>query len=334
MNQTNQDIRQRLAGQIRAVAPSSFEKAALAVFRYQAEHNELYREYLRLLRVNTDMVKKLEEVPFLPISFFKTHTVKTGQWEAKRTFTSSGTTGQTSSRHLLRQTDWYHQQAQRCFSHFYGAVSRYCYLALLPSYLERQGSSLIDMAAHFMSKSPYVQSGFFLDDFGALTEQLAHCRHDNTPTILLGVSFALLDFAEQCPQDLSWAIIMETGGMKGRRQEITRSQLHNTLKAAFQSSAIHSEYGMTELLSQAYSQGNGRFGCPPTLRLLVREPTDPFSLRPAGKTGVLNVVDLANLDTCAFIATDDLGRCYEDGSFEVLGRLDHSELRGCNLMVF
>ena len=318
---------------IQQLEPSQFERLALDVFQYQAAQNPVYRRYLELLGIPVAEVKTLAQIPFLPISFFKTHDLQTGVWSPEQVFSSSGTSGQSTSRHALRDEMFYQENAARGFAHFYGPVEKYAVLALLPSYLERSGSSLVFMADDFIRRSAYPQSGFFLYDTDELRRQLADSLAQGQPTLLLGVSFALLDVAEQYPMDLSGAIIMETGGMKGRRREITRAELHQQLAQAFQVPAIHSEYGMTELLSQAYSKGEGRFQPAPTMRVFTREITDPLALQKAGRTGVLNIIDLANLDTISFIGTDDLGRCYPDGSFEVLGRLDASDVRGCNLMV-
>ena len=256
-----------------------------------------------------------------------------GSWQPRQTFTSSGTTGMTTSGHQLRDLEWYQQTALTCFNPFYEDPADYCLLALLPSYLERSGSSLVFMADFFINRSKYAESGFFLNDKEKLVQTLEHCIQKQTPTILLGVSFALWDLAETNPMDLENVIIMETGGMKGRRKEITRSELHQILKGAFNTTHIHSEYGMTELLSQAYSQGNGIFHPGPTMKILTREITDPFAIQDYGKNGVINIIDLGNIDTISFIATDDLGKVCSDGSFEIMGRLDASDVRGCNLMV-
>ena len=310
-----------------------FEAVALSVFQYQAAHNELYARYLQLLGRSVDQIRTLSDIPFLPISFFKQHTIRTGSWSPQTIFTSSATTGQIPSQHLVRDPEWYLQQARRGFAQFYGDPSDWCVLALLPSYLERSGSSLVAMADHFIQLSPYQESGFFLHDFAELSEKLTICRAQGYKTLLLGVSFALLDFAEEHPMDLSGITIMETGGMKGRRKELTRAELHETLKKAFSVDAIHSEYGMTELFSQAYASGGTYFHPADTMRVLTMEINDPFCPAGAGRTGVLNIVDLVNLDTCSFIQTEDVGKVAADGTFEVLGRLDIAEMRGCNLMV-
>ena len=307
-----------------------FETVASEVFRYQAAHNPLYAKFLKLLNRQPST---LNRIPFLPIQFFKTQAIKTGDWEPETVFTSSSTTGQTPSRHLVRDVDFYLKNARRGFAQFYGEPSEWCVLALLPSYLEREGSSLVAMADYFIRTSQYPESGFFLHDFEKLRDVLVFCKSKGYKTILLGVSFALLEFAEQHPMDLSGLTVMETGGMKGRRRELTRPELHQTLRTAFNLEKVHSEYGMTELFSQAYTRGGSLFAPASTMRVLTTEINDPFCPAAPGRTGVLNIIDLANLDTCSFIQTEDVGRVYADGRFEVLGRLDVAEMRGCNLMV-
>ena len=313
--------------------PPGFETAAEAVFRYQAANNPLYAQFLGLLGKSASHIHRLDEIPFLPIRFFKTKTIQTGEWLPQAHFSSSSTTGQRPSLHAVRDLKWYLENARKGFGRFYGDPSEWCVLALLPSYLEREGSSLVAMADHWIRISRYEESGFFLHDFAALKERLLLCQAMGYPTLLLGVSFALLDFAEQYPMPLEGVIVMETGGMKGRRRELTRSELHETLCRAFDLPALHSEYGMTELFSQAYAQGGNLFSPADTMRVLATEINDPFCPVAYGRTGVLNIIDLANLDTCSFIQTDDLGKVHADGRFEVLGRLDAAELRGCNLMV-
>ncbi|HHB51868.1 MAG TPA: acyl transferase [Saprospiraceae bacterium] len=309
-----------------------FERLALRVFRFQAQYNFLYLEYLKIIGCNPILVDKIEDIPFMPISFFKHHIIQTGGWSPVADFSSSGTTSNTTSHHYLKDQSWYWQNARKGFRQFYGAIQNYCVLALLPSYLERTGSSLVFMADDFIRQSKYKESGFFLNETQDLVERLEQYRQQNIPTLLIGVSFALLDLAEQHPMPLGKTIIMETGGMKGRRKEITREELHTQLKKAFQVEKIHSEYGMTELLSQAYSKGDGLFYPSATMRVLTREITDPFHIV-HGTTGAISIIDLANIDTISFIATDDLGRIYDDLSFEMQGRLDASDMRGCNLMV-
>lgn len=312
--------------------PQEFEALALKIFRYQARNNSLYRRFLELLRRDPEMISSIAEIPFLPISFFKSHAIKTGDWQETTAFTSSGTTGQITSRHLVRDQDFYVENTVEGFRPFYGDPADWVIFALLPSYLERSGSSLVVMADHFIQMSQHPESGFFLDNMKELATLLQH-RTKSNPVLLLGVSFALLDLAEQFPMDLTGVTIMETGGMKGRRKEITRSELHQTLQNAFEVPAIHSEYGMTELFSQAYNKGGNLFTPAHTMKVLTTEINDPFCPTLPGRTGSLNIIDLANLDTCSFIATEDIGRVYNDGCFEVLGRLDVAEMRGCNLMV-
>ena len=306
---------------------ANFESAAKAVYSYQSIHNPVLSQYLDLVG------QRSKNSFFLPISLFKSHLVRSGDWIAETEFTSSGTSGQIPSRHLVRDLNFYLENAEKGFTQFYGDPAEWAILALLPSYLEREGSSLVAMVDSFIKKSSYPESGFFLNDFDRLKNALNTCKSRGCKTLLLGVSFALLDFSEQCPMDLSGVTIMETGGMKGRRQEITRAELHEKLKSAFGVHDIHSEYGMTELFSQAYASGGARFRPAKTMRVTATELNDPFCPVPFGRTGVLNVTDLANLDTCSFIQTEDLGRVFPDGSFEVLGRADAAEMRGCNLMV-
>lgn len=326
-------IRATLKERIERITAAEFEPLALEVFQYQAAHNPLYQRYLKLLGRLPDQVQGLDDIPFLPISLFKNHTIKTGEWEPEIIFSSSKTTGSVASKHLLRSGHFYQKSARRGFEKFYGSLENYCVLALLPSYLERNGSSLVFMVEDFIRQSGHPDSGFFLYNTDKLLQILQKCQKRQQPTILIGVSFALLDLSEDHPGNLSGITIMETGGMKGRRRELTREELHSQLCQAFQVEQIHSEYGMTELLSQAYSKGDGLFQAAPTMQVRTRDITDPFAQASAGRTGALNIIDLANLDTISFIATDDLGRVQEDGRFEVLGRLDASEVRGCNLMV-
>ena len=328
------ETRAELLDRITGVTPTTFAEVALKVFRYQASHNLIYAQYLDLLRTNPVTVTAATEIPHLPIALFKTYELKTGDWRPARTFTSSGTTGATTSRHPLRDETWYRRGARRTFERVYGSLRGRPVLALLPGYLERTGSSLVFMAEDFIRRSGHPASGFYLEDLPGLAKKLARLNAAPGPRpVLIGVSFALLNLAEQYPQSIPGVIIMETGGMKGRRREVTRAELHGTLSKAFGAADIHSEYGMTELLSQAYSTAQGRFQPAPTLRVAAREVTDPLATVAPGQTGVLNLTDLANLDTVSFIASDDLGRVYDDGTFEVLGRLDASDVRGCNLLV-
>jgi len=312
---------------------SAFNALALDIFRYQSVNNAVYGKFLHFLGVSPQKVNEITDIPFLPIELFKSQPVVTGQYTPEVVFTSSGTSGAETSRHNVRELEIYRQSFTRGFELFYGPVKDYCVLALLPAYLEREGSSLVLMADDFIKKSNHPLSGFYLNNLEQLAENLRKLEKENQATLLLGVSFALLDLAEQFPQPLNKTILMETGGMKGRRKEITREELHRTLKNAFNSTAIHSEYGMTELLSQAYSKGEGLFNCPPWMQILIREQDDPLGYASPGKTGGINVIDLANIDSCSFIATSDLGRKQTDNRFEVLGRFDSSDVRGCNLMV-
>lgn len=330
--------RKELLSNLADASPEGFVARAMQVFRYQAKNNALYAQYLRLLGRSPDRITSVSEIPFLPVGLFKNQLIQAGNWIPKTIFTSSGTTGQTPSRHPVRDMALYLENTRRGFSKFYGDPSEWCVLALLPSYLERTGSSLVAMADHFIRLSQYPQSGFFLYNYDKLRDVLESCLASGTKTLLLGVSHALLDFAEKYPMNLSGVTIMETGGMKGRRLEMTRNELHGTLCAAFGVPGIHSEYGMTELLSQAYSLPSDQNRIPKfmpadTMQAIAFELYDPFCPAIQGRAGVLSFVDLANLDTCSFIATEDIGKVYPDGSFEVLGRMDAAELRGCNLMV-
>lgn len=310
-----------------------FEAAALELFRYQATANAVYRQYLQNLSIDIAAVTTIEAIPYLPIELFKTHPIISGKGEVQQTFSSSGTTGLQTSRHHLLDLSLYEQSFLKGFEHFYGSPQKYCFLALLPAYLERQGSSLVYMAHHLIKRSQHPKSGFYLYDYGALADTIRQLEEAQQSTILLGVSFALWDLAEQFPMPLQHTIIMETGGMKGKREEVIREELHAIYQQAFEVKNIYSEYGMTELLSQAYSKGEGIFRCPPWMKVLAREVTDPFNILPPNRTGILNIIDLANIHSCAFLATSDLGKYFEDGSFEVSGRMDESDIRGCNLLV-
>lgn len=312
----------------------TFRETALKVFSFQAAENPVYRDYLKALGVNAAQISEVEEIPFLPVEFFKTHTVLCEGMKAEVVFESSGTTQTTPARHHVSDLSLYQKSLLEGFQWFYGQPENYCILALLPSYLERTGSSLVYMMNHLIGLSGHPDSGFYLDNLKALSALLQQRNNDRYPTLLVGVSFALLDLAEQYPTQLEdHIIVMETGGMKGRRKELIRSELHNRLKEAFGLETIHSEYGMTELLSQGYSSGDGLFRTPPWMKILVRDPNDPLTLLGAGQTGGLNIIDLANTYSCSFIATGDLGKLHKDGRFEVLGRFDHSDIRGCNLLV-
>lgn len=310
-----------------------FEKTALKVFRFQHECNPVYREFCDFLNVDKQLVKSLEQIPFLPIQFFKSRDVITGEASAQEIFTSSGTTGMQTSRHLVTDLSLYEQSFKQAFSQFYGNIEDYVVLALLPSYLEREGSSLIYMVADLIQSSNNPDSGFYLHNYDDLIQKLTGLDASGQNVLLIGVTYALLDLIEKQQFQLKNTVIMETGGMKGKRKEMIREELHAILCEGFGVSSIHSEYGMTELLSQAYSLGDGIFECPNWMQILTRDTEDALSYVDSGKTGGINVIDLANLNSCAFIATQDLGKKYADGSFEVLGRFDNSDIRGCNLMV-
>ncbi|HEY4196458.1 MAG TPA: acyl transferase [Mucilaginibacter sp.] len=310
-----------------------FADVALQVFRYQAKNCSVYSEFISNLKIDIDTVTRVEQLPFLPISFFKSHEVLSTADEVKITFTSSGTTGMINSKHLVADISWYEESFRRAFEIFYGDIKNYCILALLPSYLEREGSSLIYMAEDLVKKSANPDSGFFLYNHDELFQQLKKQQEAKKPTLLIGVTFALLDFVERYPIYFPELIVMETGGMKGRRKEMIREELHETLCRGFGVDVIHSEYGMTELLSQAYSKGDGIFNCPPWMKVITRDTNDPVSTLDNDKTGGINVIDLANINSCSFIATQDLGKVHKDGSFEALGRFDNSDIRGCNLLI-
>lgn len=311
----------------------AFSSLCMDVFNFQFEHNAVYRSFCDLLYRHPSDVKQIEEIPFLPIQFFKSHQVLSSNATIQTTFSSSGTVGAITSKHHVTNLSLYEQSFRKGFERAYGNISDYAILALLPNYLEREGSSLIYMVKDMISQSKHPKSGFYLNDFNALQEQLIALDAEGTKTLLIGVSFALLDLIETHQFQLQNTIVMETGGMKGRRKELVREELHTKLKQGFGVSHIHSEYGMTELLSQAYSKGNGTFECPPWMRILTRDPEDALTLQQYGKTGGINVIDLANINSCSFIATQDLGCVYSDNSFEVIGRFDSSDIRGCNLMV-
>jgi len=310
-----------------------FADAALQVFQYQAQNCAVYREFIANLDIDPLSVTTIKNIPFLPISFFKSHNVVSNGDMVQATFTSSGTTGVINSKHLITDLSWYEESFRRAFELFYGDIKSYCILALLPSYLEREGSSLIYMAEDLVKSSENPDSGFYLYNHDELYQQLKKQQQAGTPPLLIGVTFALLDFVEHYPLDFPQLIVMETGGMKGRRKEMIREELHNTLCDGFGVHSIHSEYGMTELLSQAYSKGDGIFNCPPWMKIITRDTNDPMTELGIGQTGGINVIDLANINSCSFIATQDLGKIYNDGSFEVLGRFDNSDIRGCNLLI-
>ncbi|ULQ53529.1 acyl transferase [Flavihumibacter fluvii] len=336
-------MRSELIHKIFGPAENLTNELILDVFRYQYEQNTLYRDFCQAVHRSPEKVQELTDLPFLPIRFFKSHQVVTGQYSPETWFESSGTTGTMNSRHYLRTMELYRKSFIGGFNLFYGNPSDWCIIGLLPSYLERQHSSLVVMVDDLIRLSGHSQSGFYLYDFDRLENTLTTLELAGQKVLLIGVTFALLDFAELFPMELRHTTIMETGGMKGRRKEITRVELHEILAKAFGHPPIHSEYGMTELLSQAYAGDNGHFYTPPWMKILLREEDDPLAILPRSgysppedtgraKNGAINVIDLANLDSCCFIATDDMGKMYPDGGFEVLGRIDNSDIRGCSLM--
>jgi phenylacetate-coenzyme A ligase PaaK-like adenylate-forming protein len=317
---------------LKGLEPSNFLPKALSLMRYQATNNAVYREWIQSMKVGLDMVKSFEQIPFLPIDFFKTHAIYTGTEIPSFYFESSGTSQDTVSKHFVKDLKVYEQSFNQCFQQFYGAPKDYCILGLLPNYLERQHSSLVYMTQYLIHESKDARSGFYLYDFEKLNHTLTSLENEQQKTILIGVSFALMDFVHAYPQRLKHTIVMETGGMKGRKQELTKATLHAYLANGFGVQSIHSEYGMTELLSQAYSKGEGIYACPPWMKVLVADESDPIALSTTGR-GVLHIIDLANHHSCAFIATEDIGVVHPDGSFEVIGRLDQSARRGCSLLV-
>lgn len=322
------------AGIFATDTPESFKEKALKIFRFQAEECPVYSRYVSLMGIDPLTVSTIESIPFMPVSFFRDHTVISGGGTAEAVFVSSGTTGQTQSRHHVISLDLYEESFTRTFRLFYGEPSDYAVMGLLPSYLEREDSSLIYMVQRLTELSGNSHGGFFLNDYGRLLESVDRARVSGLRVLLIGVTFALLDLAETYSPDLEGVIVMETGGMKGRRKEMIRDELHTILKKRFNVTSIHSEYGMTELLSQAYSKGEGLFNAPPWMKVLIRDSHDPMShTSEAGATGGISIIDLANVRSCSFIATSDLGRMHGGGTFEVLGRFDNADIRGCNLMV-
>jgi phenylacetate-coenzyme A ligase PaaK-like adenylate-forming protein len=306
---------------------------ALKVFRFQYENNSVYREFCDFLKTDVQKVKTIQQIPFLPIQFFKSHEVVSNSSPIQTIFTSSGTTGMVTSKHLVTDVSIYEESYRKAFSQFYGNIEDYVVLALLPSYLEREGSSLIHMVDDLIQLSKHPESGFYLHNYDELIEKIIQLDQSGQNVILIGVTYALLDLIEKQSFQLENTIIMETGGMKGKRKEMIREELHQKLCNGFGVKSIHSEYGMTELLSQAYSLGDGIFECPSWMQISIRDTEDALSYIREGKTGGINVIDLANINSCSFIATQDLGKKYSNGSFEVVGRFDHSDIRGCNLMV-
>lgn len=309
-----------------------FENLALDVFRHQYMHCRVYREFCNQLKVSVEDITRVEDIPFLPIEFFKSHTVLSTKAPTDTIFTSSGTTGMQTSKHHVTDVDLYKQNFTRIFETFYASVSDYVILGLLPSYLEREGSSLIYMVDDLIKQTQSPHSGFYLHNTEALYHKLQELEDKEQQTLLIGVSFALLEFVESYAMQLKHTVIMETGGMKGRRKEMIREELHTRLKQGFGVEAIHSEYGMTELLSQGYSKGDGIFELPQTMKILIRDVEDPLTYISEGKTGGINVIDLANINSCAFIATKDLGKYVKKNQLEILGRFDYSDVRGCNLL--
>jgi len=317
---------------INSITRRNFSEKALQVFHYQARNNLIYARYLEGIKCKVTSVDQIEKIPFLPISFFKTHKIITSDCSVDKVFCSSGTTGITRSKHYVSDITHYEKSFKAGFDFFFGDIKEYTILALLPSYIEQENSSLIYMVDSLIKESTNSDSGFYLRNYNELINKLTVLDRSDKKVLLLGVSYALLELIEIHKFHLTNVLVMETGGMKGRRKELIKSELHQLLKDGFGVSEIYSEYGMTELLSQAYAT-NTMFQTPPWMKVLIREVEDPLSLQPIGKSGGINIIDLANINSCSFIATQDLGKLYLDGSFEVLGRFDHSDIRGCNLMV-
>ena len=313
---------------------AGFNELALSVFYYQANKNAVYKRYIGTLGIEPLTVRDIKYIPFLPVEFFKNFEVVSGdKMPGAITFTSSGTTGMSVSKHVVNDVSIYEKSFRKAFEIFYGDIKDYAIFALLPSYLEREGSSLIYMADDLIKRSQNKQSKFYLNQHSDLLSSLEDREKSGRRSLLIGVSYALLDLIENKNLNLKNTIIMETGGMKGKRREMVREELHDILCKGFGVNNIHSEYGMTELLSQAYSRGNGIFECPPWMKIMIRDTNDPFTILEENKTGGVNIIDLANINSCSFIATQDLGRKYNDGSFEIMGRFDNSDIRGCNLLV-
>ena len=314
-------------------SPEDFKQVAFSVFRHQFENNKVYRSFCDLLYIHPSDVHALEDIPFLPIQFFKNKKIISSLEEVQEVFTSSGTTGSITSKHYVTDIELYKESYLQGFAHFYGNIEDYTVVALLPNYLERKGSSLVYMVADLIQRSKNKKSGFYLNNIEELAKKLIKIDQKGKKTLLIGVSFALMDMIEMQQFVLKNTIIMETGGMKGRRKELVRDELHAFLQQGFGVATIHSEYGMTELLSQGYSRGNGIFQTPPWMKILTRDTEDALTIQKIGKTGGINIIDLANYNSCAFIATQDLGKVHQNGTFEIIGRFDNSDIRGCNLMV-
>jgi len=312
---------------------TDFDAACMEIFQFQSEQNPVYADYLKHLKTDVSKIKQISDIPFLPISFFKSHKILSKPAaNIEKIFTSSGTGGSGTSRHYIKNLNVYKKSFTKSFQHFFGNPEDYIILALLPGYLERSGSSLVYMAEELIKQSQSELSGFFLHDFPKLNQHIKKAQNTSKKILLLGVSFALLDFFNDYTFNNPEMIVMETGGMKGRRKEIVRRELHELLARSAGTKKICSEYGMTELLSQAYSVGNEQFHTPPWMQIRIRDLYDPFSETETSSTGGINIIDLANFNSCAFIETQDLGKRQAGGSFEVLGRFDHSDIRGCNLM--
>lgn len=317
----------------------NFDRIALELFQFQYLHNPVYHQFVNSIKVSPEKVDSITKIPFLPVQFFKNHAVKTTDFEPEIIFESSGTTQTGNSHHFVKNIELYKKIFTQCFRLFYGPENEWCILALLPSYLERKNSSLITMTEELIKNSGNPFSGFYLNDHEKLYHTLLHNEILKQPTLLIGVTFALLDFAEKYTMNLGYTVIMETGGMKGRREEITREEVHNMLIKKLGIRQVHSEYGMTEILSQAYSRGKGLFKCPPWMKVLIRKEDDPFSIQTGlwattqPDSGIINIIDLGNIYSCAFIATDDIGKLYHNGCFEVLGRCDNADIRGCSLLI-
>lgn len=310
-----------------------FEKYSIEIFNYQFEKNTIYREFCRLTGKNSSNIRSSFEIPFLPIQFFKTHKIISSNQPIKKTFYSSGSTKNNLSKHHIIDLKLYEDCFLKIFMDFYGSPSQYNIIALLPTYLENKNSSLIYMVNKLIEKSENKHSGFYLDNYKELKEKLLYLEDRDKKTILFGVSYALLNLIDFHKFKLKKTIIIETGGMKGKRKELIKSELHQMLKIGFGVKNINSEYGMTELISQAYSIHNEKFKSPPWMKIYIRESEDPMNIKTDNKSGGINIIDLANYNSCSFIATDDLGKLDKDGNFEILGRLDNSDQRGCSLLI-
>ncbi len=317
----------------KALSQTDFLELAIETFRFQVDNVPVYQKFVKYLGVNVSSVNRLEQIPFMPISLFKTHKVLANDLTEELVFTSSGTTGMQTSKHYVAYVDWYQQSYRMGFELAFGSPKQYCILALLPSYLERGGSSLVYMVEDLIQSSHHPSSGFYLNQYDQLAHTIIQLEQHKQPTLLIGVSYALLDLIERHQFKLNYTKIIETGGMKGQRKELIKEEFYTNLKEGFGVYTIYSEYGMTELLSQAYSNADGMYNCPPWMQVLIRDVNDPFHYMPKSKSGGINIIDLANRYSCSFLATQDLGQINADGSFGVLGRFDHSDIRGCNLLV-